>query len=122
MALESYLEEFKSIKGYLAAGIMDFTGEVLAYHSASDKVNLIATGAVFNDIFRGAHEASGKIGFKACQQMVISTPSGLIVMECSGVDSASHLHFIVVLEEGGNQALARVTLQKIVPQVVKAMS
>jgi CheY-like chemotaxis protein/predicted regulator of Ras-like GTPase activity (Roadblock/LC7/MglB family) len=122
MSLDNFLNEFKSIKGYVASGVMDYTGELLAAHSTSDKVALEATGAVFNDIFRGAHEAAGKIGFKVCQKMVLTTPNGLIVMECSGVESAAHLHFIVILEEGGNQALVKVTLDKIVPQVVKAMS
>ena len=122
MALESYLHEFKDIKGYMASGIMDFTGETLLTDSVDSSVDLEATGAVFNDIFRNAHEASNKIGLDSCSKMTITTPKGLVVMECSGVDSPSHLHFIVVLKEDGNQALARKTLEKIVPKVVVAMS
>lgn len=122
MALEEYLQEFKEIKGYIASGIMDFTGETLVTDSSRSGVDLEATGAVFNDIFRNAHEASGKIGLEACKKMTITTPKGVIVMECSGVDAASHLHFIAVLTEDGNQALARKTLEKIVPKVVAEMS
>lgn len=118
MALESYLEEFKGIKGYLAAGIMDFTGELLAGHSVSSKVDLAATGAVFNDIFRSAHEASRKIDLDTCRNLVISTPKGLVVMECSGADKQPHVHMVVVLEEGGNQALAKVTIAKVLPKAV----
>lgn len=122
MELESYLLEFKDINGYLASGIMDFTGETLATNSVSNGIDLEATGATFNDIFRSAHEASKKIGLEACRKLSITTPKGVVVMECSGVDSTSHLHFIVVLKEDGNQALARKTLERIVPQVVAAMS
>jgi len=61
-------------------------------------------------------------GLEACKKMTITTPKGLVVMECSGVDSASHLHFIVALAADGNQALARKTLEKIVPKVVEEMS
>ncbi|MCB1034157.1 MAG: response regulator [Acidobacteria bacterium] len=122
MALETYLKEFKDINGYLASGIMDFTGETLVTDSTSADIDLEATGAVFNDIFRSAHEASGKIGMEACQKMTIATPKGMIVMECSGVDAASHLHFIVALKADGNQALARKTLEKIIPKVVADMS
>lgn len=122
MALESHLQDFRDIKGYLASGIMDFTGETLVTDSVSNQVDLEATGAVFNDIFRSAHEASGKIGLDACTKLTLTTPKGLIVMQCSGVDAASHLHFIVVLEQDGNQALARKTLEKIVPHVVAEMS
>jgi predicted regulator of Ras-like GTPase activity (Roadblock/LC7/MglB family) len=122
MALDDHLKEFKDIKGYLASGIMDFTGETLITDSTSGDIDLEATGAVFNDIFRGAHEASNKIGLEACKKMTITTPKGLVVMECSGTDAASHLHFIVVLTADGNQALARKTLEKIVPKVVDEMS
>lgn len=122
MNLESYLNDFKDIKGYLASGIMDFTGDLLANHSASGAIDLNATGAVFNDILRSAHEASQKIGLEACKGLMITTPKGVVVMECSGTDATAHLHFIVVLERGGNQALARVTLDKIIPQVVATMS
>lgn len=122
MALDAYLEEFKDINGYLASGIMDFTGETLITNSVAGDIDLEATGAVFNDIFRNAHEASNKIGLEACRKMTITTPKGLVVMECSGIDAASHLHFIVVLAADGNHALARKTLEKVVPKVVAEMS
>lgn len=118
MALEAHLQDFKEIKGYIASGIMDFTGEILASDSASPNVDLAAVGAVFNDIFRTAHEASQKIGLEACRNLVLNTPKGIIVMECSGVDSARHVHMIAVLQEGGNQALVRVTIGKILPKIV----
>jgi CheY-like chemotaxis protein/predicted regulator of Ras-like GTPase activity (Roadblock/LC7/MglB family) len=118
MALESHLQDFREIKGYVASGIMDFTGEILASHSANPKVDLAAVGAVFNDIFRSAHEASSKIGMVACRNMVLNTPRGIIVMECSGVDAARHIHMITVLEEGGNQALVKVTIGKVLPKIV----
>lgn len=122
MALESYLEEFKSIKGYISAGIMDYTGEILASHTASDRVDLVSTGAIFNDIFRSAHEASRKIGLDACRNMAIATPKGIVVMECSGAEKQPHVHMLVVLEESGNQALAKVNIAKVLPKIVAELS
>jgi predicted regulator of Ras-like GTPase activity (Roadblock/LC7/MglB family) len=122
IALESYLEEFKGVKGYVASGIMDYTGEILALDSTSPNVKLDVVGAVFNDIFRSAHEASMSIGFEACRNMVLTTPSGVVVMECSGADKAPHLHMIVVLQEGGNQALAKMAIAKVLPLAVKDFS
>jgi len=118
MALESFLDEFKDIKGYLASGIMDFTGQVLATHSTSDTIPVEAAGATFNDIFRSAHAASEKIGLEACRTLVVTTPRGLILMECFGVKSAAHFHLIVVLAAEGNQALAKMTMDKLVPQIM----
>ncbi len=120
--IESHLEEFKAIKGYTAAGIMDFTGDILASHSAKTSVDLAVTGAVFNDIFRAAHEAAGKIGLETCRNLAIATPKGIVVMECSGADRKPHVHMIVVLEEGGNQALVKMTISKCLPKVVADLS
>jgi len=122
MALEAFLDEFKGINGYLAAGIMDATGEMLASHTAQANVDLAAYGAVFNDIFRAGHEASRKIGLDSCTMMTLNTPKGIVIMDCTGVDAAAHLHVIVVLQENGNQALAKMTLSKLAPKVVAAMS
>ncbi|MFN7943436.1 MAG: response regulator [Thermoanaerobaculia bacterium] len=122
VALESYLDELKGVRGYMASGILDFTGEALATHSANAGVKLEAVSAVFNDIFRGAHEASRKIGLDACHTLVMTTPKGIIVMECSGANKSPHLHAIAVLEEGGNHALAKMTISKILPQAVNDLT
>lgn len=118
MSLENHLDGFKSIKGYKAAGIMTFTGEMLAADSADPKVDLDMVGATFNDIFRSAHEASNKIGLGACNETLIKTPNGLILMGCSGVESKVHFHTIVIMDKDGNQALAKMTLEKMMPKVV----
>ncbi len=120
-AVETHLDAFKEIKGYLASSIMGFSGTILVSHSKTDSIDMEAVGAVFNDIFRSAHEAAGEIGLEACTDTVITTPKGVIVMKCSGVKSAAHIHFIVILEAGGNQSLVRVQLQKAVPAAVMAV-
>ncbi len=121
-ALAVHLSELRDVKGYLASAIMTFNDATLATHTTVGGINLEATGVVFNDIFRNAHEAARKIGLETCKNMVITTPKGIIVMECSGVESAAHIHFIVILEAGGNQSLVRMNLQKAVPAAVKELS
>jgi hypothetical protein len=54
--------------------------------------------------------------------MAITTPKGAIVMECSGAASTPHVHLIVILQEGGNQALTKMTVAKVLPQVVKELA
>lgn len=122
MQLEALLEDLKGTKGYIASGILNYTGEVLAVHSASDKVNLDAVGAVFNDVFRGAHEASAKIGLEATRFMTLQTPKGLVLMACSGTTATAHVHMIAILEESGNQALARMTIDKLLPRAVEQLA
>ncbi len=118
MALDTYLNELKGINGYLAAGIMTFTGEMLASDTADPKIDLGMVGAMFNDIFRTAHEASKKIGLQACKETIITTPVGTIVMRCSGVDAKAHVHIVSILKADGNQALMKMQIDKMVPAII----
>ena len=122
MALESYLEKIKGIKGYKASGIMTFTGEILASDSVDPNIDLSFVGATFNDIFRSAHEASEKIGLKVCQETAINTPSGIIIMRCSGVKAKVHFHMIAIVAADGNQALVKMEMEKMIPNIMAELS
>ncbi len=122
MALESHLQGLKEVKGYKAAGIMNFTGEMLAYDSSDPKIDLALAGATFNDIFRSAHEASKKIGLEACRETVINTPKGVIVMHCSGTDAKAHFHVTGIMSNDGNQALMKMQIEKMVPHVISELA
>lgn len=121
MALESYLERFKKINGYKASAIMNFTGEILAQDSNDPNIDLGLVGATFNDIFRTAHEASDKIGLEACREAAISTPKGIIIMRCSGIKSKVHYHTIAIFSADGNQALAKMEMEKMIPAVMEEL-
>lgn len=122
MALEKHLAGLKEVKGFKAAGIMNFTGEMLATESSDPNVDLDLVGATFNDIFRSAHEASKKIGLDACKETIINTPKGTVVMRCSGVDAKSHFHLIGVMASDGNQALMKMQIDKIVPAIMEELT
>ncbi len=122
MAIDSLLSDLKGIKGYKASAIMNFTGEILASDSASGDIDLEVVGATFNDIFRAAHEAAGKVGLSAANEMVIITPNGIIIMLCTGVNSDFHLHLVTVMSKDGNQALAKLTLEKLGPAAMAELA
>lgn len=121
MSLETLLDEIKGVNGYVASAIMDFTGEMLATNSSSSAVDLQVAGATFNDIFRGAHAAAGKVGFKSANDLVVQTPEGVIVMMCTGVEQKAHLHLITILAKDGNQALAKIAMHKIAPKAMEQL-
>ncbi len=122
MTLEANLDNLKSINGYKASAIMSFTGEVLVFDQIDENVNIAATGAIFNDIFRSAHEATGKVGLECCNQLEIATPKGLVIMACSGVDAKVHFHLITVLGAEGNQALVKMTHNKILGPIMEELA
>jgi predicted regulator of Ras-like GTPase activity (Roadblock/LC7/MglB family) len=116
------LQDLKDIKGYMSSAVMNFTGEMLASDSGTGNIDLDVVGATFNDIFRSAHEASGKVGFSAANEMIINTPNGVIIMLCTGVSSDVHLHLVTVLAKDGNQALAKMTMEKLGPKIMAELA
>lgn len=122
MALEKNIESLRGINGYKAAALMNFTGEILAADSVDGQVDLANVGAVFNDIFRAAHEAAGSVGLDVCNELTIKTPNGLIIMTCSGIGAPVHFHLIAVLDKDGNQALAKMKLDKLIPIIMEELS
>jgi predicted regulator of Ras-like GTPase activity (Roadblock/LC7/MglB family) len=121
MDLEAPLADVKAVKGYLATGIMQYTGELLAGNSVTESINLSIVGATFNDIFRSAHEVCGKIGLDACREMVLYTPRGIVLMLCTGIKSKVHCHLITILSADGNQALAKMQMEKAGPVIMNLL-
>ncbi|MCI5223190.1 MAG: response regulator [Candidatus Electrothrix sp. AR4] len=114
--LETLLEGLRGIKGYKASGIMNFTGEMLASDCIDSNHDLENIGAVFNDIFRSAHEAAEKVELTACSELTMKTPEGIVIITCSsGTESTVPLHLIALLDKEGNQALTKIQLKKIIP-------
>ena len=122
MSLDALLGDLKNINGYVASAIMDFTGQTLVSDSADSSIDLNVVGAIFNDIFRSAHEAAGKVGFSAANEMTILTPNGVIAMMCTGVSADVHLHLVCVLNKDGNQALAKMAMAKIGPKAMTMLA
>lgn len=120
--LGSLLVRLQKVKGYLASAVMTFQGELLASHSSDKSIDLHVVARIFNDIFRNAHEATDKIGLKACQETVINTSRGIIAMRCSGVDAMIHFHILVIVSVGGNLALAKMELEKMVPLILTELA
>jgi len=122
VAIDALLGDLKGIKGYKASAIMNFTGEILVSDSTSGDIDLEVVGATFNDIFRSAHEVAGKVGFSAANEMVILTPNGVIIMLCTGVNADVHLHLVTIMSRDGNQALAKMTMEKMGPAAMAELS
>lgn len=122
-ALETILKKLRGIKGYKAAGIMNFTGETLALDCCIDSnFDLENIGAVFNDVFRSAQEAAGKTGLLSCSELTLKTPDAIIIIFSSGAESAVPFHLIAVLDKDGNRALTRIHLTKMIPLAARELN
>ncbi|XOF32377.1 MAG: response regulator [Candidatus Electrothrix sp. YB6] len=114
-SLETLLERLRSIKGYKASGIMDITGEAFAVDCIDTHIDPENIGAVFNDLFRSAHEAAENAGLLTCNELTLKTPDSIIILYSSGTHSVVPFHLIAVLDKDGNRALTRIQLARLIP-------
>ena len=119
---EGKLDSLKGINGYKAAAVADYTGEILMYDSGTLKGDLAFSAATMNDIFRAAHKASKDLNLGATSIMAINTKDAVVLMACSGEDSRAHIHLFAIFDREGNQALAKMTMEKLIPQIVNELS
>ncbi len=120
--LDDKLDALKKINGYKGAAISDYTGEILVSDTGSLQGDLALSAATFNDIFRSAHQASKDLGLGVTHTMQIMTEEGIVMMACSGEESRVHIHVFAILEKDGNQALAKMALNKLVPDIVEELA
>lgn len=101
---------------------MDFTGETIATDCLDANLDITSIGAVFNDLFRSAHEKAECSGLHACNELTLKTEDAIIIICGSGAESAVPFHLIAVLDKDGNQALTKIQLAKIIPLAAQELN
>jgi predicted regulator of Ras-like GTPase activity (Roadblock/LC7/MglB family) len=122
MINESIFDDIKQINGYLGVGISQYTGDLLLFDKANEKINLEETSVIFNDVFRSSHSLSQKLSLGKTEIMEITTENAKILMACSGENSSIHLHAFAIFKNDGNVALAKMILPRILNKAVAELS
>ena len=120
--LKGYIEKLQNINGYKASAIMNFTGEILEDDSKDPNIDLNYFCAMFNDIFLSTHKVCEKVGFGETLETTVVTPKGIVFMQCSGTRSKTHIHVISILEPGGNQALMKMEMERMMPALLSELA
>lgn len=117
--LEEKLQELKSLNGYKASAVVDYSGAVLAYDTVAVKAEDLAySAATFNDIFRMSHKASKDLVLGAIKTMELLTEKDIVLMACSGEESRLHLHMFLIMDKEGNRALGKMQLDRMLPKIL----
>ncbi len=119
--LKSLILNLRRAKEYKASGVLTFQGRILVRDSIDSQIDLDVVGATFNDIFQRAHEASEEVALEACDELAITTPRGLILIRCSGVNAPAHFHLIVILGSDASLSLVRHELDKFLAVVMQEL-
>lgn len=121
------MNELVDIRGYRAAAIMSYDGELLYSNSKADLVNnnnynLCKLLEVFNDLFGHACGLSEKSGFVSCTEVALRTGEEVVVIRCSGKDCLVGIRLFVLIEEQGNVAITQRKLGSLLPRLMRCLT
>ncbi len=119
------MNELIDIKGYRAAAIMSYDGELLYSNSNTVKennYNLSALFEVFNGLFGHACGLSEKSGFVACNEVALRTGEEVVVIRCSGKECLVGIRLFVLIEEHGNVAITQRRLGNLLPRLMRCLT
>lgn len=119
------MNELVDIKGYRAAAIMSYEGELLYSNSNAARVNnynMNTLFEVFNDLFGHACGLSEKSGFIACTEVALRTGEEVVVIRCSGKDCLVGIRLLVLIEEQGNVAITQRRLGNLLPRLMRFLT
>jgi len=121
--LSRHLKHLFTIGGYRASAILDTGGEMLAsdMSGAGAELDLEYTAAMFSNVFRGTRKICEKTGFDDSREMTIVSPKGIVVMLGTPQGESMPFVIILILEPDGNQALARMSIKRILPRIKEAL-
>ncbi len=122
--MESSLEKFTVVSGFLAAGAFSPNGEVVAEVNASG-IKLAEIGALANDVLLKAQKATEIMEVGRGQMVHVEAPKAHIFARClnESDDYAStdagkaHVHMVIIIKSDGNIAMAKMKLEAIIKEV-----
>lgn len=113
MQILNKLEMFKTLDGYLGAGVYTPSGEMLGGVTDVAGVSFEIAGSLFHDAFLFADNHSVEAGFGRIDMVQANTEAGIVFGQCYK-DAEVHFHIILVMVKDANVAKAKMTMMKVV--------
>jgi len=110
---DTFFDEIKVIKGYRAAGIISYDGEVLAMDTVDNLINFNNLDIELNNFFIALNDINQKIGFMHMEESFYITDSGMMVIVSVKRPSDELIYIVAILDKSGNKGMVRLALKKI---------
>jgi len=120
--LNSQIEKFKSIRGYISIGILDRNFDLIACDFADDDVNLTDLARAFKPIINLCSEITTKHGFSECRLSTYHTDTIVVQILCSAHKNLPPFYLIGITQSGGNWFFMKFELESLDNQLVEALT
>jgi CheY-like chemotaxis protein len=119
--LNSQIEKFKSIRGYLAIGILDQNLTLISSDNSNNELDLTDLAKAFKPILSYCSEITEKYGFSECKLSTFHTGSTVIQILNSFHKNLTPFYLIGITESVGNWFFMKFELENLENQLVLAM-
>jgi roadblock/LC7 domain-containing protein len=115
-AINEKIAILKEVSGYICAGIFTADGEMLGGDVKAAGIDIKMVGSLVHDALLNTQAKAREAGFGEAHTIQVDTLSGYIFCKCYN-DGTRHFHTVLILNNTGNVALAKVKLQKAVREL-----
>ena len=116
MSILKKLEMFRGLSGYLGAGVFTPDGTMLRGTTEVSGVSFEIAGSLFHDSYLITDNLSKEAGFGSAGMLQVNTETGIVFAKCYR-DENTHFHTILVIQNGSNVAMAKMTLSKVIEEL-----
>ncbi len=119
--LNSQVEKFKSIRGYVAIGILDQNFSLIASDYADNEVIISDLARAFKPVLSQCSEITIKYGFSECRLTSYHTKNVVIQILYSSQPNLPSFYLIGITKSGGNWFFMKFELENLENQLIEAM-
>jgi CheY-like chemotaxis protein len=119
--LNSQIEKFKSIRGYVAVGILDRDFSLIACDYLNNEVVLTDLAKAFKPVLSQCSEITTQYGFSECRLSTFHTSNAVIQILCSSHKNLPPFYLIGITKSVGNWFFMKFELESLENQLVEAM-
>jgi CheY-like chemotaxis protein len=119
--LNSQIEKFKSIQGYISIGILDRNFGLISCDYADTSVVLTDLAKAFKPVLSQCSEITEKHGFSECRLSTFHTTNAVIQILCSTHKNLPPFYLIGITKSVGNWFFMKFELESLENQLVEAM-
>ena len=112
MSILKKLEMFRSVTGYLGAGVFTPEGKMLAGVTDISGISFEIAGSYFHDSFVITDNKSREVGFGYVNTLQVDTEMGVVFGRSFKTDDV-HFRIILVVRNDANVAMAKLMLNRV---------
>ena len=116
---DRFFDEIKVLKGYRAAGVISYRGEVLACDAVDDLIDFNNLDNAFNNFFIALDDINQKTGLMSMEESIYITDSGMMLIISMKLPSGELIFIVAIFQGSSNKGMIKLSLKKIANLIKK---